>query len=61
MHWRLTVAPDGGAAENRIAWVHVLPDEAAACTHWSTHRKQFPAGRYARAIERAESRLACDD
>lgn len=36
-----------------------LPDEAAACAHWSTHRKQFPSGRYARAIDRAEDRLSC--
>jgi transmembrane sensor len=38
-----------------------LPDETAACAHWATHRKQFPSGRYARAIDRAEHRLTCDD
>jgi len=36
-----------------------LRDEAGACAHWAAHREQFPAGRYARAIERAEERLGC--
>jgi transmembrane sensor len=38
-----------------------LPDAAGACAHWAAHRKQFPAGRYARAIARAEDRLSCGD
>lgn len=36
-----------------------LHDEPAACAHWATHRDQFPEGRYARAIERAQARLRC--
>ena len=36
-----------------------LPDRQAACRHWAEHREQFPAGRYARAVERAEARLVC--
>jgi len=37
-----------------------LPDRAKACAHWAAHRERFSAGRYDRAIERAEERLACD-
>jgi len=37
-----------------------LPDHAQACAHWDEHRRQFPSGRYARAIERARARLRCD-
>lgn len=33
--------------------------DAGACAHWAAHREQFPAGRYARAIDRAEHRLSC--
>lgn len=33
--------------------------DAGACAHWAAHREQFPAGRYARAIDRAEARLEC--
>lgn len=33
--------------------------DAGACTHWAAHREQFPAGHYARAIDRAEERLGC--
>lgn len=33
--------------------------DAGACAHWAAHREQFPAGRYARAIDRAEERLGC--
>lgn len=36
-----------------------LPDRRAACEHWTQHREQFPSGKYARAIARAEDRLAC--
>ncbi|MEX1362157.1 MAG: FecR domain-containing protein [Nannocystaceae bacterium] len=38
-----------------------LPDREAACAHWVEHREQFPAGRYARAVDRAEERLSCSD
>jgi transmembrane sensor len=38
-----------------------LRDHAGACAHWTAHREQFPAGRYARAIARAEERLSCED
>jgi transmembrane sensor len=36
-------------------------DEAGACAHFAAHRQQFPAGRYARAIERVEARLRCGE
>jgi len=38
-----------------------LHDAAVACGHWGTHREQFPSGRYARAIARAEDRLGCKE
>jgi transmembrane sensor len=38
-----------------------LRDQDGACAHWTTHREQFPGGRYARAIARAEERLSCEE
>lgn len=38
-----------------------LDDQTAACRHWAEHRQRFPSGRYARAIDRAEDRLGCDE
>ncbi len=37
-----------------------LPDHDEACTHWDGHLRQFPKGRYGRAIERARERLSCE-
>jgi len=37
-----------------------LPDHDEACTHWEGHLRQFPKGRYGRAIERARERLRCE-
>ncbi|MCH9680902.1 MAG: FecR family protein [Deltaproteobacteria bacterium] len=37
-----------------------LSDHDKACAHWKSHRKQFTAGRYERAITRATQRLGCE-
>ncbi len=37
-----------------------LHDQDQACRHWTKHRDGFPAGRYARAIARAQERLGCE-
>ncbi|MCX4246866.1 hypothetical protein [Paraliomyxa miuraensis] len=36
-----------------------LADQEQACQHWSEHRRRFPEGRYAKAIDRAQARLGC--
>ncbi|MEM7154674.1 MAG: FecR domain-containing protein [Myxococcota bacterium] len=37
-----------------------LTNREQACAHWQNHRRQFPSGQYARAIERVEARLTCE-
>jgi transmembrane sensor len=38
-----------------------LRDRDGACAHWAAHRERFPAGRYTKAIARAQARVGCDE
>src|SRR5262249_8729875 len=36
-----------------------LPDRAAACAHWTAHRRLFADGRYAQEVADVEKALRC--